>query len=126
MENTEKTQPDATAIHDGADGANPDFPNARNQMQKETGLEQNLTEAIIRYIDHVVNERMEKSYFETLVSNLLSNSDLKYHIEGIAEEQAETAIQNDDDLVRSHELDEAVTDEIDRYFRDNDFNITRS
>ena len=36
MENTEKTQPDATAIHDGADGANPDFPNARNQMQKET------------------------------------------------------------------------------------------
>ena len=124
MENTEKTQPDATAIHDGADGANPDFPNARNQMQKETVREFN--EAIIRYIDHVVNERMEKSYFETLVQNLITNSDLKYHIEGIAEEQAETAIQNDDDLVRSHELDEAVTDEIDRYFRDNDFNITRS
>ena len=124
MENTEKTQPDATAIHDGADGANPDFPNARNQMQKETVREFN--EAIIRYIDHVVNERMEKSYFETLVQNLITNSDLKYHIEGIAEEQAETAIQNDDDLVRSHDLDEAVTDEIDRYFRDNDFNITRS
>ena len=124
MENTEKTQPDATAIHDGADGANPDFPNARNQMQKETVREFN--EAIIRYSEHVVNERMEKSYFETLVQNLITNSDLKYHIEGIAEEQAETAIQNDDDLVRSHDLDEAVTDEIDRYFRDNDFNITRS
>ena len=126
MENNNAETPTATHIHDGADGANPDFPNARNQKIITTGLEIHISEAIARYIDHIVDEKIEKSHnFQILVKNLIANSDLETHIENIAETCAEDAISDSDKVVSEHQVEEIVEEQIGRYFSYNLFNISK-
>jgi hypothetical protein len=135
MENNNAETPTATHIHDGADGANPDFPNARNKKTAvdilenagmETGLELEISRAIVRYIDHIVDEKIEKSHnFQILVKNLINNSDLETHIENIAETRAEDAISDSDKVVSEHQVEEIVEEQIGRYFSYNLFNISK-
>ena len=135
MENNNTETPTATHIHDGVDGANPDFPNARNKKTAvdilenagmETGVELEISRAIVRYINHIVDEKMEKSHnFQILVKNLITNSDLETHIENIAQTCAEDTISDSDQIVSEYQVEEMVEERIDRYFSYNLFNISK-
>jgi hypothetical protein len=130
MENNNAETPTATQIHDGADGANPDFPNARNRNVMELGLGQNLSEALVRYINCVVDQRvkdvgsLDKNYFDTLVTNLKADPEFEHYVERMAAEVAESKI-DEADLVTDDNVEDIIDDKIDNYFSRSSFNINR-
>jgi|TARA_R100000084_G_C4624549_1_gene135035 hypothetical protein len=148
MENNNAETPTATHIHDGADGANPDFPNARNKKTvvdilenagMETGLELEISRAIVRYINCVVDQRVKDvgsvdtivddlvkndTAWTKLVTNLKADPEFEHYVERMADEVAESKI-DEADLVTDDNVEDIIDDKIDNYFSRSSFNINR-
>ena len=139
MENNNAETPTATQIHDGADGANPDFPNARNRNVMEVGLGQNLSEALVRYINCVVDQRVKDvgsvdtiiddlvkndTAWTQLVTNLKADPEFEHYVERMAAEVAESKI-DEADLITDDNVEDIIDDKIDNYFSRSSFNINR-